>query len=393
MSSFDRNTPYFSRILERVRLNAPLAAIQVPSGAGQGKLLNERKQLTAASVPQAAEKSPPFREEFVNPGSTKQTFHLSLSCERTIVYHPGDCVAILPVNPREDVEAACHLLRMKDPLIKSFLQKKANLQKPHPALIRKVFGENHQNAAEFIKSSTPLDLIQICQTPISSEEIPSLFLPLLPRYYSIASSQQMFPNEIHLLVALVQYHHEGKERKGIASRFLCEDAIVGETEIPLYIQHTHNFLLPDPDASIIMIGSGTGLAPFRAFMQERLLTRAKGRNWLFLGERNRKTDFYYKDFWEDLQAKHFLRLSLAFSRDYAEKVYVQHRMYEERSELWSWIEGGAYFYVCGDAHRMAKDVEQTLHHIAMSEGRLSEENAHHFIKNMRALKCYRTDVY
>jgi sulfite reductase (NADPH) flavoprotein alpha-component len=199
---------------------------------------------------------------------------------------------------------------------------------------------------------------------------------------------------MHLLVALVQTHLNGKEHKGVASRFLCEDATVGKTPIPLYIRKSHNFNLPDdPATSIIMVGSGTGLAPYRAFMQHRLATHAQGRNWLFLGERHRKSDFYYQDFWERLQAEKRLRLSLAFSRDSDQKLYVQHRMWEERRELWAWIEEGAHLYVCGDAHRMAKDVETTLHKIAMTEGNLNEDEAHHFIKNLRTQKCYRMDVY
>jgi sulfite reductase (NADPH) flavoprotein alpha-component len=354
MTHFDRNNPFFSCIQERILLN--------------------RK------------------------GSTKRTYHLSLSLDQSsITYRPGDCVAILPSNALEDVEAIYHLLHLKDDdhQLRDFLTKKANLQKPHPALIRKIYGENHQNLSGFSKSLAPADLIALHQNiSINPQEIPQLFLPLLPRLYSIASSQLMFPKEMHLLIALVHYHHNGKERKGVASRFLCEEAVIKKTIIPLYVQRSHNFLLPeDPNISIIMVGSGTGLAPFRAFMQQRLATRATGRNWLFLGERNRNTDYYYEDFFEELQQQQLLRLSLAFSRDHAEKIYVQNRMWEERKDLWAWIKDGAYFYVCGDANCMAKDVETMFHRIAMSEGHLSEQEAHGFIKNLRALKCYRTDVY
>ena len=358
MTHFDRNTLFYSRIEERI-------------------LLSQK-------------------------GSTKKTYHLRLFIDpSSIVYHPGDCAAIFPVNAPDEVDAISHLLHLKDEKnastrsLKDFLARKANLQKPHPALIRKIFGENHQDLSEFIKSCTPADLIALNRNAsIAPEEIPRLFLPLLPRFYSIASSQLMYPQELHLLVALVHYHLDDKEHFGVASRFLCKEAFVEKTLIPLYIQPSHNFLLPeDPNTAIIMVGSGAGLAPYRAFMQHRLATGAKGRNWLFFGERNRSTDFYYQNFWEELQAQERLRISLAFSRDDSEKVYVQHRMWEERQDLWAWLQNGACFYVCGDAHHMAKDVEAALHRIAMSEGKLSHEEANHYIKNLRAQKRYRMDVY
>ncbi len=335
-------------------------------------------------------------------GSIKQTYHLTLSFqESSLTYQPGDCAAILPSNTRKDVDSIIQLLHLKEEenidnqSLREFLTQKANLHKPHPALIRKFLGESLPDQSEFIKKSTPADLIALKRNAlIPSQEIPRLFLPLLPRFYSIASSPLMFPREMHLLISLVHYQRDGQEHKGIASRFLCEDAIVEKTEIPLYIQPAHHFLLPeDPNAAIILVGAGTGLAPYRAFMQHRLATNAKGRSWLFLGERNRATNFYYQDFWEDLQKQNRLRLSLAFSRDSEEKIYVQHRMWEERRDLWSWIRDGAYFYVCGDAHHMAKEVEAALHRIAMSEGGLSTEEAHHFIKNLRTEKRYRMDVY
>jgi len=353
MTNFDRSNPFLSRIQERI-------------------LLSKK-------------------------GSTKQTYHLNLSIDpSSIAYKPGDCAVIFPANAPNEIDAIIHLLRLSDNRsLKDFLTKKANLQKPHPALIRKIFGENHQDLSGFIKNSTPADLIALNRkASIAPDEIPRLFLPLLPRFYSIASSQLMFPQELHLLIRLVHYYVDDKEHKGIASRFLCEGAAIEKTPIPLYIQSSHNFLLPeDLNIPIIMVGSGTGLAPYRAFMQQRLATGAKGRNWLFFGERHRSTDFYYQDFWENLQKQNQLRLSLAFSRDNSENAYVQHRMWQERKDLWAWIKDGAYFYVCGDAHCMAKDVEETFHRIAMSEGNLSDEKAHLFIKNLRALKCYRTDVY
>jgi sulfite reductase (NADPH) flavoprotein alpha-component len=327
------------------------------------------------------------------PGSTKETYHLSLPLHPSMTYQPGDCVAILPSNAPEEVEAILHLLQAKEnSVLRDFFSQKANLHKPHPALIRKVLGETH---SELGRNCTPADLIASHRNvPIAPDELSRLFLPLLPRLYSIASSQLVHPHEMHLMVGLVQYHIDGQERKGVASNFLCKEVLVGKTPIPLYLQPSHNFLLPeDPNASIILIGSGTGLAPYRAFMQHRQAIRSTGRSWLFLGERNRATDYYYQDFWEELQKEGQLHLTLAFSRDSSEKIYVQHRMWEERRNLWAWIQQGAQVYVCGEAHHMAKEVEVTFHRIVMSEGNLSDEGAHHFIKNLRAQKCYRMDVY
>ena len=219
-------------------------------------------------------------------------------------------------------------------------------------------------------------------------------MPLLPRFYSIANSSLVFPNEIHLTVAFVSYVSNGRVRKGVGSNFLCTMAIPSITPIPIYLQPSHSFFLPeDPNASIILVGPGTGIAPFRAFLQERIATQAQGRNWLFFGERNRASDFYYEDYWTQLVKEGRLRLDLAFSRDSKEKTYVQHRMYEERKSLWSWLQEGAYFFLCGDAEEMAKDVEAMLQRIVHEEGKLDEEASRQYIRRMRTEKRFRADVY
>jgi sulfite reductase (NADPH) flavoprotein alpha-component len=230
--------------------------------------------------------------------------------------------------------------------------------------------------------------------PIAAEELPSLTLPLLPRFYSIANSPKVFPHEIHLLVAHHTYHNHGQTRRGVASHFLCEIAQIGTTSLPIYLQPTPHFTLPeDPRADIILIGPGTGVAPFRAFLQERLATQAPGRNWLFFGERHRAYDFYYQEFWLALEEQGHLRLDLAFSRDTPQKIYVQHKMYESRKSLWNWLEHGAFFYICGDATRMVKEVETTLCHIVKEEGKKSEEEALAYLKQLKRAKRYLTDVY
>jgi len=332
-------------------------------------------------------------------GSTKKTWHLSLSLAGSgITYQPGDSVAILPENDPADVRdflsaAGCNgNEEISDPRrgVKSslydFLIAKANLHKVSPALRTRL------ECA--VSDALPAELVATAKNPLAPHEIPSLLLPLLPRFYSIASSQHLFNHEVHLTVASVCYEIDGKIRYGVGSHFLCERAHIGKTAIPLYIQSSNGFALPsDPNASIILVGPGTGVAPYRAFLQERLFKRMSGRNWLFFGERHREHDFYYANFWLDLEKEQHLRLDLAFSRDGAQKVYVQHKMWENRKDLWAWIKEGAYFYVCGDAKEMAKDVEAMLQKIAAEEGGLSDEAARRKIKELRSQKRYLADVY
>ena len=178
---------------------------------------------------------------------------------------------------------------------------------------------------------------------------------------------------------------------GVCSHYLCYRAPLNEPVIPVFVQPSRHFTLPEASCErpIIMIGPGTGVAPFRAFMQQRTCTR----NWLFFGERNQTCDFYYRTFWEEHISKGHLRLDSAFSRDQAEKIYVQHRLLERKKEVWQWIQEGAYLFVCGDASKMAKDVDQALQHIAQEEGKLDPLAARAYFKEMRKEKRYLRDVY
>jgi sulfite reductase (NADPH) flavoprotein alpha-component len=343
-------------------------------------------------------------------GSTKKTCHLSLTLAgSSLTYQPGDTIAILPSNEPVLVHHFLDSAQLQgNDSMKDYLTHKANLFKatshllktlhersPHPQTRELLLTENKPKCLQFLESSSPADLFLLHpDAGLSPEEISKLLLPLLPRFYSIASSQLVFPDEVHLTVTDANYLINGKWRRGLGPDFLCERTVVGETPIPIYLQPAHGFTLPsDPDASIILIGPGTGIAPFRAFLQERLAKEAKGKNWLFFGERNRATDFYYEDFWLELEKQGRLRLDLAFSRDGAEKVYVQHCLWEKRKDIWAWMEEGAYFYVCGDANEMAKDVEATMQRIAKEEGSLTEEQARLKIKALRANKRYLMDVY
>lgn len=323
----------------------------------------------------------------------------------------GDSIAILPQNDPQEVDAILRSLKCSgsepffDPRenaslsLRDFLLNKANISRVHAPFFRLLskqdpllIPENKAKLTEFLHTHTLHELLAM--HPLNEFSLLTKLMPLLPRFYSIANSAHVFPEEIHLTVAYVTYIANGQIRKGIGSYFLCSYAEPSTTPIPIYLQPSHHFTLPqDSNASIILIGPGTGIAPYRAFLQERLALNAPGRNWLFFGERNRTSDFYYESFFTQLESQGRLRLDLAFSRDNAEKTYVQHKMYEEKKSLWAWLEEGAYFYVCGDAEEMAKDVDAMLHRIVREESGMTEENAHLYVKRLRADKRYLTDVY
>ena len=265
----------------------------------------------------------------------------------------------------------------------------------YPHLEALLIKENQPHLQELLAKEDPLSFFtQYDPSKIPLQEWCSQFAPLLPRFYSVASSLNTEQDSVDLLVALLSFTHAGKQRLGVASHFLCHLAEVEKTPVPIYVQPAHRFMLPqDVHAPIIMIGPGTGVAPFRAFLQERIHLGSKGENWLFFGERNRQFDFFYEDFWGSLVNQNKLKLDLAFSRDQKDKHYVQHKMYENKSALWRALQEGAYLYVCGDAESMAKEVDATLHRITVEEGNLSHDDAKSYLKKMRQEKRYLLDVY
>jgi sulfite reductase (NADPH) flavoprotein alpha-component len=225
-------------------------------------------------------------------------------------------------------------------------------------------------------------------------EFTTLLPKLQPRLYSISSSPKAHPGEVHLTVAIVRYEGNGRPCKGVCSTFLAERA--GENvPVPVFVQTSHGFRLPaDAATPIIMIGPGTGIAPFRAFLEERRAVGATGKNWLFFGDQKRATDFLYADELEKFRRDgHLARLDTAFSRDQAEKIYVQQRMLEAAAEFWSWLEAGAHVYVCGDAKRMAADVDAALHQVIQKAGAKSPEQAADYVQKLRHEKRYQRDVY
>ena len=224
-------------------------------------------------------------------------------------------------------------------------------------------------------------------------ELVAILPRLAPRLYSISSSPAAHGREVHCTVAVVRYRSHNRERGGVASTMLADRTGVG-ARLPIYIQPNKKFRLPAPDVPMIMVGPGTGIAPFRSFLHERRALGHKGKNWLFFGERSAATDFLYRDELNGMAANgHLTSLSTAFSRDQAQKIYVQDRMLEEGAELWKWLNDGAQFYICGDASRMAKDVDAALHTVAQTHGRLDPEAAKEFVSQLHDDRRYHRDVY
>jgi len=229
---------------------------------------------------------------------------------------------------------------------------------------------------------------------LGAQEFIELLRKLMPRLYSISSAPSKYPDEIHLTVAVVRYETNGRQREGVCSTFLSERARLNVPEVPVFVAESHFGLPADDHIPVIMVGPGTGVAPFRSFVMDRATRGAKGRNWLFFGDQRKDSDFLYADEWAAyLQAGVLTRLDLAFSRDQAAKVYVQDRMRENAAELWQWLQAGAYFYVCGDAKRMAKDVDATLHAIVAEQGGMTPEAAVDWVKQFKKDGRYQRDVY
>lgn len=244
-------------------------------------------------------------------------------------------------------------------------------------------------------AATPIaDMLRFSPSQLDADALVGLLRPLTPRLYSIASSQAEVENEVHLTVGVVRYDIEGRARAGGASSFLA-DRVDDEGEVRVFIEHNDNFRLPtNPETPIIMIGSGTGIAPFRAFIQQRAADEASGKNWLFFGNPHFTEDFLYQVEWQRYVKEGLLsRIDLAWSRDQKEKIYVQDKLRERGAELWRWINDGAHIYVCGDANRMTKDVEQALLEVIVEFGGMDLESADEYLSELRVARRYQRDVY
>jgi sulfite reductase (NADPH) flavoprotein alpha-component len=364
-SPFNRNNPYASRLRENVHLNKT--------------------------------------------GSAKDTRHIVIELGSAgPTYTCGDSLGVVPRNPSLLVDEFLQKLGLSgDTSLREILASTVILNRAGKKFVKAVADKatgpareklqalcaDEKKLDEYVFDRDVVDVLHDAPgVKFDPAELPALLNKIAPRLYSIASSPDHRPGEVHLTVAVVQYTTHGRAKQGLASGYLAD--LAAASSVPVYVQPTRHFHLPAPDRDVIMVGPGTGIAPFRAFLQERRATGATGRNWLFFGDQRAATDFLYRDELAALQREGILtRLDLAFSRDQPEKIYVQQRMLEAAAELWAWLEAGAHVYVCGDASRMAKDVDAALHTVVGRAGGKSAAEAAAYVQALRAAKRYARDVY
>ncbi|PNG26154.1 assimilatory sulfite reductase (NADPH) flavoprotein subunit [Methylocella silvestris] len=351
-------------------------------------------------------------------GSSKETRHIEISLEGSgVTFEPGDALGVMARNNPSVVDrvlealgldgAAAVKVKDREARLALALEEHFEITTATPRFLEHWAGlsgaddlerllgpERAEERAAFLRDHHVIDLIRAFP---ASEVTPQSFVaglrPLQPRLYSIASSLAANPDEAHLTVSTVRYMLHGEERCGVASGFFAKLA-APDTRAPVYVQSNPHFRLPADDVPIIMVGAGTGVAPYRAFMQEREARGASGRSWLFFGERNFVSDFLYQAEWQAyLKAKALTRMEVAFSRDRWGKAYVQHRMLEQGRDIFGWLEEGAHFYVCGDAARLAPDVHEALIAIIETHGSRSREAAEDYVRVLQDGRRYQRDVY
>jgi sulfite reductase (NADPH) flavoprotein alpha-component len=355
------------------------------------------------------------KEKITGDESDKEVYHLELSLEESgITYEPGDSLGIYTKNPdslvdailkktnfdpekRVDVEdkevtikdAITHYLEITTvtfDVLKKYQDKTKN------QALEKIMNTNHL-LDEYLYGHDVLDLLEDFPFDWNPNKFVEILRPLPPRLYSISSSQERVDEEVHVTVSLVKYERKNRLRKGACSSHLAEN-IELDSKIPVYVEKNPAFKLPANNAKIIMVGAGTGIAPYRAFMQQRESKGLKGDSWLFFGDRHFKSDFLYHKEWQKLLMTNTLeKMDVAFSRDQKEKVYIQHKLLENQKEIFEWIDNGAHFYLCGDMKNMAKDVNKTLLEIIQLQGGINEEQARKYLKNLKKEKRFQMDVY
>ncbi|BAM04201.1 diflavin oxidoreductase [Phycisphaera mikurensis] len=335
------------------------------------------------------------------PNSKKEVNHVEISLAGSgLDYAVGDALGVWPVNCSEHVSellaaggfSGREVVTLKDgPLpLRAALLSKLDVCVVTPKTL-----EVLNIAAEMseIEGMHVVDLLERFQPDADAQQLAEALRPLQPRLYSISSSPKAHPGEVHLTVGAVRYETHSRARKGVASTFLADRCGCG-AQVGVYLQKSAHFHLPAPEVPLIMCGPGTGIAPFRAFLEERAAAEASGKNWLFFGDQHEADDYLYRDELEAFAAAGVLdRVDLAWSRDGSEKVYVQHLMERAGAELFAWFEEGAAFYICGDASRMAKDVDAALHRVVAEHGGLSEEQAAAYVEKLKGEGRYQRDVY
>jgi sulfite reductase (NADPH) flavoprotein alpha-component len=352
--------------------------------------------------------------------SEKDTRHFEVDLTGWgLSYEVGDSMAVYPTNDPALVDAIIHLLGAKsdEPVpvakgqkeLREALLRNYSITQPTPKFLKAIaqrasaaplLGDlldpaRKQDLDTYLWGMEVIDFLsEHPSVKFTPEEFVGLLTKLQPRLYSVASSLRAYPNQVHFIVDVVRYESHGRARQGVCSSFLAERA--DNVPVPVYPSSAKHFHLPeDPGTPIIMVGPGTGVAPFRAFLQERQALGAKGKNWLFFGAQKENCDYAYKEDFARFQRDGILsRLDCAWSRDQAHKVYVQHRMLENASEIWQWLDSeGAQFFVCGDARRMAKDVDAALRKIVQEHGGQSVGEANEYVEKLKSDKRYKRDVY
>lgn len=397
-----------------------LNSLKQPSDGSTTLPLNESASISPATVLQPYSKKYPYNAgvlEKINlhgRGSERTTLHIELQADG-LKYEPGDSVGILPVNSTTLVNEALSTtgldgateveLQGKRIPLKEALLNQLEIGKLNPDVLKKyvqLFPDSKaathltdsKTLQEYLYGRDLVDLLSAYPEKLTAQQLVDLLKPLQPRYYSIASSPLVYPGELHLTVALVEYQSNRRTKNGTCTGFLSEVLLENDT-VPVFIESNPNFRLPaNPSTSIIMIGAGTGIAPFRAFIQERELTPEAGKSWLFFGNRHFETEFLYQTEWQHyLKSGVLTRMDVAFSRDSDQPVYVQHRLLENGKELYDWISEGAHVYICGDMRKMAADVQLALSELLQQYGGLDPEQAQQELDQMQRERRLQLDVY
>ena len=347
--------------------------------------------------------------------SDKDVYHFELSLEGSgLTYEPGDAVGIFTRNPEELVDKIIrkggfdpeHRVFIKDgqTTLLDALTHHVEITVLSYDLLNKYCGrtknvelakilDDETLLDEYIEGRDLLDLLEDFPFEWNANKLVEILRPIPPRLYSISSSQEAIGDEVHATIALVKYEKDKRLRVGACTSHVIFSVEPGD-KLPVYIDKNPSFKLPEDNAAIIMVGAGTGVAPYRAFMQQRSKQGFTGYSWLFYGDRHSESDFLYRNEWENLLNDECLeRMDVAFSRDQEEKVYVQHKLIENQEEVFEWIENGAHFYVCGDMKHMAKDVNKTLLEIIQTQGGIDEEQAEKYLRMLKKERRYQTDVY
>ncbi len=400
-------------------------ASHIGSAASSSVVINGAVKPEMNGFPEIKEsvytKLTPFKTKILNKikltgrGSEKEIFHYEISLENSgFSYEPGDSLGVYPINSSYLVNEVLHSLKVNAKTIVNVGKTEKSLEEalthnfelsvisPDVMANYNAYAKNTElqhilddstKLKEYVYGRDLVDLTMDFPVSLSAENFVGILRKLHPRLYSIASSSKAYPDEVHLTVSAVRYKN-GRYKEGTCSTFLS-DRLLEDQEISVYLERNSEFRLPaNSDAPVIMIGPGTGIAPYRSFLQDREANGSKGKNWLFFGDRHFSTDFLYQTEFQNYYKKGILtRFNVAFSRDTNKKVYVQHKMLEHSKELYSWLEEGAYFYVCGDMKNMWNDVNKTLTEIIAKEGGHTAEIAGDYVKLLKKSKRYQVDIY